>query len=97
MHNSHYMMTTSQRKPSVKKIALTGGPGGGKSTAAELFKREYKDFISLVPEVATLLFKGGYPRFDSPLIVGPIQSPTFPVHQNIEPTNRHFFLHPPFL
>ncbi len=93
MHNSHYMMTTSQRKPSVKKIALTGGPGGGKSTAAELFKREYKDFISLVPEVATLLFKGGYPRFDSPLIVESIQSSIFHVQQNIETTYSTLFPH----
>lgn len=87
------MMTTTQRKPSVKKIALTGGPGGGKSTASELFKREYKDFISLVPEVATLLFKGGYPRFDSPLIVESIQTSIFHVQQNIENTYRTLFPH----
>lgn len=87
------MMTTTQRKPSVRKIALTGGPGGGKSTAAELFKREYKDFISLVPEVATLLFKGGYPRVDSPLIVESIQSSIFNVQQNIENTYSTLFPH----
>lgn len=85
------MTTSIQRKPQVKKIALTGGPGGGKSTAAELFKREYKDFISLVPEVATLLFKGGYPRFDSPLIVESIQSSIFHVQQNIEKTYETLF------
>lgn len=87
------MMTTTQRKPTVKKIALTGGPGGGKSTASELFKREYKDFISLVPEVATLLFKGGYPRFDSPLIIESIQSSIFHVQQNIENTYSTLFPH----
>lgn len=80
-------------KPIASKIALTGGPGGGKSTAAELFKREYKDLISLVPEVATLLFKGGYPRVDSPLIVESIQSSIFHVQLNIENTFATLFPH----
>ncbi len=79
------------KKPGIHKIALTGGPGGGKSTAAELFKREYKDQISLVPEVATLLFKGGYPRVDSPLVVESIQSSIFHVQKNIENTYATLF------
>ena len=75
-----------ERNPHIKKIAVTGGPGGGKSTAAELFKLEYNDFISLVPEVATLLFKGGFPRIDSPLILESIQKSIFHVQCNIEDT-----------
>ena len=87
------MPKKSSRKPTVHKIALTGGPGGGKSTAAELFKREYKELISLVPEVATLLFKGGYPRVDSPLVVESIQSSIFHVQLNIENTYATLFPH----
>lgn len=87
------MIKSRSRKPSIHKIALTGGPGGGKSTAAEMFKREYKDFISLVPEVATLLFKGGYPRVDSPLVVESIQSSIFHVQLNIEDTYATLFPH----
>lgn len=41
---------------------MTGGPGGGKTTAADLFRREYRDHVILVPEAATLLFQGGFPR-----------------------------------
>ncbi|MGE3611832.1 MAG: ATP-binding protein [Bacteriovoracaceae bacterium] len=78
------MIKSNSRKPNVHKIALSGGPGGGKSTAAELFKREYRDFITLVPEVATLLFKGGFPRVNSPLILEAIQSSIFHVQLNIE-------------
>lgn len=81
------------RKEEIRKIALTGGPGGGKSTAAELFKLEYKDFISLVPEVATLLFRGGYPRVDSPLVIESIQSSIFHVQKNIEQTYSTLFQH----
>ncbi len=77
----------------LKKIALTGGPGGGKSTAAELFKLEYRDFISLVPEVATLLFRGGYPRVDSPHVVASIQKSIFHVQNNIEDTYATLFPH----
>lgn len=81
------------RKQEIRKIALTGGPGGGKSSAAELFKLEYKDFISLVPEVATLLFKGGYPRVDSPLVIENIQKSIFSVQNNLEATYTTLFPH----
>lgn len=45
-----------------KKIVLTGGPGGGKTTALDLFRRELLDKVVIVPEAATLLFKHGIPR-----------------------------------
>jgi predicted ATPase len=44
------------------RIVLTGGPGGGKTTAAELFRRELGDQVVVVPESATTLFAGGFPR-----------------------------------
>ncbi len=44
------------------RIALSGGPGGGKSTAADLFRREIGERVVIVPETATLLFSGGFPR-----------------------------------
>src|SRR5688572_33265034 len=44
------------------RIALTGGPGGGKTTAADLFRRELGEAVVVVPESATILFAGGFPR-----------------------------------
>jgi predicted ATPase len=44
------------------RVVLTGGPGGGKTTAAELFRREIGDQVVIVPEAATLLYSGGFPR-----------------------------------
>ena len=32
------------------RIAVTGGPGGGKTTAADLFRRELGDCVVVVPE-----------------------------------------------
>ena len=42
----------------VSRIVLTGGPGGGKTTAADLFRREIGDSVVVVPESATTLFAG---------------------------------------
>jgi predicted ATPase len=48
------------------RIVLTGGPGGGKTTAADLFRREIGERIVIVPETATMLFTGGFPRVGEP-------------------------------
>ncbi len=44
------------------RVVVTGGPGVGKTTAADLFRRELGDRVVIVPEAATLLFAGGFPR-----------------------------------
>jgi len=44
------------------RVVLTGGPGGGKTTAADLYRREIGDEVVIVPEAATLLYLGGFPR-----------------------------------
>jgi hypothetical protein len=41
-------------------------PGCGKTTAADLFRREIGDHIVVVPESATTLFAGGFPRVLDP-------------------------------
>lgn len=45
-----------------KKIALTGGPSGGKTTLIETLQRELGHQIAVVPEAASILYKGGFPR-----------------------------------
>lgn len=57
-------MATDPERP--VRIVLTGGPGGGKTTAADLFRREIGDRIVVVPETATMLFAGGFPRAREP-------------------------------
>jgi predicted ATPase len=44
------------------RVVLTGGPGGGKTTAADLYRREIGEEVVIVPEAATLLYLGGFPR-----------------------------------
>lgn len=50
------------KQPPCRRIVVTGGPGGGKTTAADLFRRELGERLVVVPEVATMLFSGGFPR-----------------------------------
>ncbi len=66
------------------RIVLTGGPGGGKTTAADLFRREIGDRVIVVPEAATLLFSGGFPRPVAPDAARSAQAAVYHVQRNLE-------------
>ena len=48
-----------------KKIALTGGPNSGKTTALTILKETFGPQVELVREAATMVFSGGFPRQDN--------------------------------
>jgi hypothetical protein len=66
------------------RIVLTGGPGGGKTTAADLFRREIGERVVVVPEAATLLFSGGFPRSNEVHARKSAQCAIYHVQQNLE-------------
>lgn len=66
------------------RIVLTGGPGGGKTTAADLFRREIGDEIVIVPEAATLLYSGGFPRTGETEVKQATQKAIYHVQKNLE-------------
>lgn len=66
------------------RIVLTGGPGGGKTTAADLFRREIGDRVVIVPEAATILFQGGFPRSRQVEARRAVQTAVFHVQRNLE-------------
>jgi predicted ATPase len=66
------------------RIVLTGGPGGGKTTAADLFRREIGDRVVIVPEAATLVFSGGFPRCTGRPGILAAQRAIFHVQRNLE-------------
>jgi len=39
------------------RVILTGGPGGGKTTAADLFEREIGDRVTLIPHTTSFFKK----------------------------------------
>jgi predicted ATPase len=45
-----------------KRIVLTGGPGAGKTAVLELAQQFFCKHLVMVPEAASLLFRGGFPR-----------------------------------
>ncbi len=68
----------------VVRIVLTGGPGGGKTTAADLFRREIGEQVVIVPESATILFGGGFPRVADPGARVATQRAIYAVQRNLE-------------
>nr|BFD59984.1 hypothetical protein CKG001_20910 [Bdellovibrio sp. CKG001]BFD63391.1 hypothetical protein BdHM001_20720 [Bdellovibrio sp. HM001]BFD67277.1 hypothetical protein HAGR004_22990 [Bdellovibrio sp. HAGR004] len=48
------------------KVAITGGPSGGKTTLIEALKKELGQRCAVVPEAASILYRGGFPRFKDP-------------------------------
>ncbi|MBX2986913.1 MAG: ATP-binding protein [Bdellovibrionaceae bacterium] len=44
------------------KIVVTGGPSGGKTTLIEGLKKDLGPHAALVPEAASILYRGGFPR-----------------------------------
>lgn len=69
---------------SYRRIVVTGGPGGGKTTAADLFRRELGERVVVVPESATILFAGGFPRLGRPPAQRAIQTAIYQVQRNLE-------------
>lgn len=66
------------------RIVLTGGPGGGKTTAADMLRRELGPRVVVVPETATMLFAGGFPRVHEPEALRSAQTAIYNVQRNLE-------------
>lgn len=45
------------------KIAITGGPSGGKTTLIEALRKDLGQKCVIVPEAASILYRGGFPRY----------------------------------
>ncbi len=55
-------MVTAPLSPPPRRIVLTGGPGGGKTAVLEVARRHFGDHLVVLPEAATIVFGGGFPR-----------------------------------
>lgn len=67
-----------------RRIALTGGPGGGKTTVWTEATRRYPDAIVAVPEVATVLYQHLFPQVGSPDERRALQRAIFRVQCEVE-------------
>lgn len=48
-----------------KRIVLTGGPGAGKTAVLEMMRKTLCEHVQVVPEAASVVFGGGFPRVDA--------------------------------
>lgn len=47
---------------SCRLVVLTGGPGAGKTAVLEVVRRNFCEHVAVLPEAASILFGGGFPR-----------------------------------
>lgn len=67
-----------------KLVVLTGGPGGGKTAVLEMARRYFCQHVAILPESASIVFGGGFPRGDTPRARRSAQRAIFHVQQQLE-------------
>lgn len=69
-------------------IAITGGPSGGKTTLLQILQKEFGHDLSLVPEAASILYRGGFPRTGTLTNRRHVQRAIFQVQRELEDLAR---------
>ncbi|MEO8180740.1 MAG: ATP-binding protein, partial [Deltaproteobacteria bacterium] len=72
----------------IRRVAITGGPGAGKSTVAARLGRELDGDVVVVPEVATHLLGGFFPRIAGDEERRAVQRAIYHVQLNLEAVHR---------
>lgn len=67
-----------------KRIVLTGGPGAGKTAVLELAHQYFCKHLVMVPEAASVLFRGGFPRGGNTEQRAAVQRAIFHVQHELE-------------
>ncbi len=71
-----------------KRIVLTGGPGAGKTAVLELAHQYFCKHLAMVPEAASVLFRGGFPRGGNVGQRAAVQRAIFHVQRELEATTE---------
>jgi predicted ATPase len=64
----------------MQRIVITGGPGAGKTALLEVLRRRTGPHVLFVPESASLLYRGGFPR----AAIDPAQRAIYHVQRELE-------------
>lgn len=67
-----------------KRIVLTGGPGAGKTALLELIRQSFCEHVTVLPEAASVVFGGGFPREEDVLCRRAAQRAIFHVQRELE-------------
>jgi predicted ATPase len=65
-------------------IVVTGGPGAGKTAVLEVAQRHFCKHIEVLPESASMLFRGGFPRTNTRAGRRAVQRAIFRVQRELE-------------
>ena len=71
-------------KQSFRFIVLTGGPGAGKTAVMEAARQIFAKQLHILPEAASIVYSGGYPRLGTPVSVRSAQRAIFRVQEELE-------------
>ena len=66
------------------KLVLTGGPSGGKTTLAQAIQKEFRSQLIVIPEAASIVYGGGWPRRKTQVGVQHQQRAIFHVQRELE-------------
>jgi predicted ATPase len=67
-----------------RRVVLTGGPGAGKTALLELIRRSFCSHVKVLPEAASVVFGGGFPREDDSACRRAAQRAIFYVQRELE-------------
>lgn len=67
-----------------RRVVLTGGPGAGKTAVLELVRRSLCEHVKVLPEAASVVFGGGFPRSQVPGAREAAQRAIFYVQRELE-------------
>lgn len=69
-----------------RRIVLTGGPGAGKTAVLELIRQYFCRHVKVLPEAASIIFGGGFPRGETTELRRAAQRAIFYVQRELEAT-----------
>jgi predicted ATPase len=65
-------------------VVLTGGPGAGKTAVLELIRQSFCAHVKVLPEAASVVFGGGFPREDDLACRRAAQRAIFHIQRELE-------------
>ena len=70
--------------PRIQRVVFTGGPAAGKTAVLDVLRRQLVGSIAVLPEAATILFTGGFPRPSDVSGRRHVQQAVFQVQRSLE-------------
>ncbi len=68
----------------LRRVVVTGGPAAGKTAVLDVLRRHLQGHVAVLPEAATTLFQGGFPRPVHQSGVRLLQQTIYHVQHNLE-------------